>query len=69
MERLTKTRFTAKDSDGAQYSWFFWFDKGRAAWYLGDYTGYERRLECDWRDSAPRIVGILENHGMTAQIS
>jgi hypothetical protein len=38
-------------------------------WFLEDYTGYVRTLERNWLDSVPRIRMILENHGMTAEIS
>lgn len=63
------TRFTAKDADGASYSWFFRYDPALRAWVLGDYTGHLRVLEMTWRDSVPRIQTILANHGMTAEVN
>lgn len=63
------TRFTAKDADGASYSWFFRRDAKINSWVLGDYTGYVRVLERTWIDSIPRIHAILANHGMTAEVS
>jgi hypothetical protein len=63
------TRFIAKDANGAAYSWFFRYDGLLKVWVLGDYTGYVRVLESNWYSSVPRIRTILENHGMTADIS
>lgn len=63
------TRFIAKDSEGACYSWFFRYDGLVKAWILGDYTGHIRILESNWFSSVPRIRMILENHGMSADIS
>ena len=63
------TRFIARDSDGASYSWFFRYDGLLKAWILGDYTGHVRILESNWFNSVPRIRTILANHGMTAEIS
>lgn len=62
-------RFSAKDADGATYSWYFRYSPSLRVWVLGDYTGYERILEITWRDSVPRIRAILANHGMAAEIS
>ena len=63
------TRFIAKDSEGASYSWFFRYDVLLKAWVLGDYTGHVRVLESNWFNSVPRIRTILANHGMTAEVN
>jgi hypothetical protein len=63
-----KKSFTAFKA-GHRYSWKFWRDAASQLWFLEDYTGYVRTLERNWLDSVPRIRMILENHGMTAEIS
>jgi len=64
-----KTRsFTAFYSDGSKYSLSFWRD-GRNGWMLRDHQGYVRTLENTWHDSVPRIRAVLENYGLTADIS
>ena len=63
------TRFTARDAEGLEYNWAFWYDSGYRAWFLRDCDRYERRLEHTWIDSVPRIHAILSNYGMTADIS
>lgn len=67
--KLKVTRFTAKDADGAEYTWGFWRCRLTGYWFLRAYDGYVRCLAATWRDSVPRINGILANHGMTAEIS
>ena len=49
--------------------WAFWFDKGYKAWFLRDCENYVRRMGDNWQDSVPRIRMVLENYGMTAEIS
>ncbi len=61
------TRFTARDSEGKEYRWAFWYDN--RTWFLRDYDGYVRRLNGTWIDSVPQIHLILSNHGMSAAIS
>ena len=62
-----KKNFTAKDADGKRYTWKYW---RRAGWWmLEDPHGYVRTLEKTWRDSLPHFHLILENHGLTANIS
>jgi hypothetical protein len=36
---------------------------------LRDLDGYERRMGDNWYDSIQRIQMVLENYGMTAEIS
>jgi hypothetical protein len=70
LERDVKvTRFTARDENGTEYRWAFWYDQGYRAWFLRDCEGYERRVADTWIDSVPRIRTILHNYGMTATIS
>ena len=46
------------------------FGKGRGYWYLREPDGgYVRTLERTWAESVPRIRTILENHGLTADVS
>jgi hypothetical protein len=67
---MTKTTtFTAHDAEGKPYRWAFWYDSAYRAWFLRDYTGYVRRMESNWYGSVPRIKLVLENHGMTAEVS
>jgi hypothetical protein len=63
-----KKCFTATKA-GHRYSWKFWRDPVLGLWFLQDYTGYTRTLESRWADSVLRIRVILENHGMTAEVS
>lgn len=63
------TRFTARDAEGTEYRWAFWYDKGYKAWFLRDSDDYERRLQATWIDSVPQIRMILDNYGMSAAIS
>ena len=60
------TTFAAFDKQGNRYQWAFYRDQ---EWMLRDYTGYVRTLGKTWIDSAPKINLILDNHGMSANIS
>jgi len=69
LERIKKrTRFTATDPNTDEKQTWAFFKDG-AWWVLRDASGYERTLEKTWRDSVPRILLILDNHGFTANIS
>jgi hypothetical protein len=59
--------FTAKDKSDKGHKWAFWREAG--TWMLRDYTGYVRALEKTWFDSVPKIKLIVENHGMSCNVS
>ncbi len=63
------TKFTARDAQGKEYRWAFWFDVGYKAWFLRDCDGYERRMGDNWQDSVPRIQATLASYGMTAEVN
>lgn len=64
---MRKTTFTATYKDGSKYKWAF--EKDNYGWWLIDYEGVKRYLEKTWIDSVPIIHLILDNYGMTANIS
>ena len=55
------------DADGKRYRWAF--SKDGKYWMLRDHEGYVRTLEENWISSVPRIRAILENYGLTCEVS
>lgn len=78
---MSKAKLTVADAEGNKYSWRFWRETGMTwvctgrkprrldAWMLEDHEGCVRTLESTWADSVPCIRMILENYGLTANIS
>lgn len=62
-----RTTFTAIDADGKRYQWSFW--KHNGIWWLRTNDDCFRALESTWLASVPRIHAVLDNYGMTAEIS
>jgi hypothetical protein len=62
-----RTGFTVTHATtGRAYRWHFWRDhRAPAAWMLETHDGTQRTLEPTWTDSAPVILRIADNYGMT----
>lgn len=67
---MKKSTLTVCDSEGRKYTWKFWRDeRSPATWMLQTHDGYTRTLERTWRESASRIIALLYNYGVYAEIS